>query len=230
MNPEVRQTELQALKARVAELESETAVEQADPGRWVPTTYYTTYHILSGMVLGMIGATASLLLNVIGSIMVRQHPLELIRVYLTFPLGEKALGLDGGFTLAAGCCLYLGTGMVFGIPFHLVLSRFYGRASVSRRFAVTTAMALGLWVLNYYGLLLWLQPLLTNRLSGADGRPWIVELVPMYVAASTHLVFGWTMLLIDRWGRFVPPNQYRGMPDNHERADRNARAPTIPQG
>lgn len=225
MNPEVRQRELRALKDRVATLESETAVEEADPTRWVPTKYYTTYHILSGMVLGMIGATASLLLNVIGSIMVRQHPLELIRVYLTFPLGEKALALDGGFTLAAGCCLYLGTGMVFGIPFHLVLSRFYRKASVSRRFAVTTTMALGLWVLNYYGLLLWLQPLL----EGTDGRPWIVELVPMYVAAATHLVFGWTMLAVDQWGRFVPPNRYAGVPESHEHIDHNARAPFVPE-
>ena len=56
MNREDRQRELRALKARVAALESETAIEEADPARWVPTTYYTTYHILAGMVLVVVVA------------------------------------------------------------------------------------------------------------------------------------------------------------------------------
>ena len=36
----------------------------------------------------------SLLFNVIGAPLAGKSPLELIRVYLTFPLGEKALELD----------------------------------------------------------------------------------------------------------------------------------------
>jgi hypothetical protein len=38
------------------------------------------------------------------------------------------------------------------------------------------------------------------------GGNWIVEQVPWYVAAFTHLVFGWAMLAVDQWGRFVPPS------------------------
>ena len=37
------------------------------------------------------GVQDALLVNVIGSLAVGQHPLKLIQVYLTFPLGEKAL-------------------------------------------------------------------------------------------------------------------------------------------
>ena len=46
-----------------------------------------------GFLLGLLGAMASLLFNVIGSLVAGKNPLELIRIYLTFPLGEKALRL-----------------------------------------------------------------------------------------------------------------------------------------
>ncbi len=199
MNREERLEELAALKQRVTSIEAELTVEAGGARQWAPESYYTTYHLLAGMVLGMVGAAASLLFNIIGSAMVERHPLDLIRVYLTFPLGEKALEVNSGFVLAAGCCLYLGTGMLLGIPFHLVLSRFFERSSVAKRFAVASALGVAVWLVNYYGILWWLQPLVVG------GRAWIVEMIPMYVAVLTHLVFGWTMLLVDNWGRFVPP-------------------------
>ena len=94
---------------------------EEEPGEWPPRHYYTAYHVLAGFVLGIFGACTSLLFNVVGSVLVGQHPLQLIRVYLTFPLGESALQTDSGLAVATGCCLYLGTGMLLGIPFHIVL-------------------------------------------------------------------------------------------------------------
>ncbi|MCG8405920.1 MAG: hypothetical protein MI923_12060 [Phycisphaerales bacterium] len=196
---EAKEAELRRLKAQISTLETELAYE-AETTAWVPKGYYTTYHMMAGMVLGLIAAAASLLLNVIGSAMVDNHPLELIRVYLTFPMGEKALELTSGFALAAGCCLYLATGMIGGIPFHMILSRFFSRSSTPVRFGVATILGLGVWVINFYGVLSWLQPLLI-------GGNWIVEKVPPFVAVVTHLVFGWTMLLVAQWGQFVPPVQ-----------------------
>jgi hypothetical protein len=146
------------------------------------------------------GATTSLLLNVVGSVLVGQHPLQLIRVYLTFPLGEAALSVDDGLTLAIGCCLYLGTGMLLGIPFHLVLSRMPPGSSFLNRFVVTSVLALAIWIINFYGALSWLQPMLF-------GGRWIVDLIPWWVAALTHLVFGWTMLIVEPFGRFIPYQQ-----------------------
>lgn len=189
---------LDDLREEVARLEAELAPRPITEPSWPPKTYYATYHLLAGMVLGLIGAASSLLFNIVGAAMVGKHPLELIRVYLTFPLGESALTLESGFALAAGCCLYLGTGMFGGIPFHMVLSRWFDRSPGMVRFVVTTVLAMGVWLINYYGVLAWLQPLLI-------GGNWIVEQVPVVVAVLTHLVFGWTMLLVDHWGRFVPP-------------------------
>lgn len=196
MDSEGKQQRLAALRAEVQRLESELAAEGGE-GQWPPHSYYTAYHVLAGFVLGMFGAAASLLVNVVGSLLVQQHPLKLIQVYLTVPLGESALHRQDGLTLAVGCCLYLGTGMILGIPFQLVLSRWFAGASFPIRLGVVTVMALGLWLVNYYLLLSWFQPLLF-------GGRWIVEQIPWWVAALTHLVFGWTMLLVQPLGTYIP--------------------------
>jgi hypothetical protein len=58
-------------------------------------------------------------------------------------------------------------------------------------------LSLGIWLVNFYVLLEHLQPALI-------GGNWIVEQVPWWVAALTHLVFGWTMALLYPYGVFVP--------------------------
>lgn len=198
MNQDERLAELASLRDRVARLEFDIASATQSDAPWPPHGYYTAYHVLAGMVLGLMGAASSLLFNIVGSAMVGQHPLELIRVYLTFPLGEQALGVESGFGLAAGCCLYLGTGMLLGIPFQLVLTRYCDRASFMRRFLVVSLLGIALWLLNFYGILYWIQPAIV-------GGRWIVERIPVLVAILTHLIFAWTMLLVSQWGRFTPP-------------------------
>jgi len=186
--------ELAQLRDRQAELEAELA--GSDPAEhWPPVGYYTAYHLVSGALLGMLAAGASLLFNIIGATMVGKHPLELIRVYLTFPMGETALAIDNSATLAIGCFLYLGAGIVFGALIQVVLTRWVKGPLGMRRFGVVSALAILLWLLNYYGILSWLQPLLF-------GGNWIVETIPIWVAAATHLVFGWSLLLLEPWGRF----------------------------
>lgn len=190
-----KQLEMERLMAEARRLEAELG-----PGAvssWPPRDYYMAFHVLAGILLGLVGAASSLLFNIVGSLLVGQHPLEIIRVYLTFPLGEDALTLESGVALGIGTCLYLVTGSLYGIAFHVVLSRWFETAPAPRRFLVATALGLGLWVVNFYGVLIWLQPLMFR---GA----WIVKLVPFWVAAVTHLVFAWTMLLVDQWGKFVP--------------------------
>ena len=197
-----KETELERLRARAAQLEAEIAKETAEKG-WRPSGYYTAYYATGGFVLGMFGAMASLLFNVVGAPIAGKTPLELIRVYLTFPLGEKALELSGsspgvyavgdGVILAIGCCLYLGTGMLLGIPVYLALTRFASKGGLFGRLLVATAVSLAIWAFNFYAVLSWLQPLLV----GGDPGNWITnpKFLPWWVAASTHVVFGWTIAL-----------------------------------
>lgn len=202
MNDDVKQRELAELRGRVERLERELETV-APPFR--PTGFYTGYYATTGFLLGSLAAAVSLMFNVVGSALFGRHPLEYIRTFLTFPLGEQALALEtgtksfavgDGLILAIGCCLYLGTGMLLGIPFQLMFAKLQ-RASLGQRFLAATALALTIWIVNFYGVLAWLQPALF-------GGNWIVERIPWWVAASTHLVFGWTMLLLAPLGMYQP--------------------------
>jgi hypothetical protein len=162
---------------------------------WQEPDFSAMLYAKSGLLLGALAGCVSLLMNVIGSVLwpaisgIEQHPLRLIQVYLTFPLGESALKLQSGGVLALGCLLYIGTGMLYGMLFETMIAYFVPRAGVSARLVFCSILGLFVWLLNFYCLLAWIQPLLL-------GGRWIVELTPWWVAALTHLAFGWTMALI----------------------------------
>ncbi|MFO0914308.1 MAG: hypothetical protein U0795_15215 [Pirellulales bacterium] len=194
---EAVERELSALRERIGQLETKLS---APPEHWQASDFYATYYATTGFFLGLFAAATSLLFNIVGASFVGKHPLELIKVYLTFPLKDAPLTgqMDSGVTLAMGCCLYLATGMLLGIPFQLVLTRFAGeRSTLGWRLLVATIMGIALWLINFYGILNWLQPLLF-------GGNWIVELIPWWVAALTHLVFAWTMAIIFPLGLYKP--------------------------
>ena len=168
---------------------------------WPEHGYNTARYAIAGLRLGIIAGCTSLILNVIGSILwptisgESQHPLRIILVYLTFPLGESALRLNTDALLPLGCLLYLGTGMLYGMLFELVFSYFLPNVGVRARLIAGSILALIVWTLNFYCLLAWVQPLLF-------GGRWIVDLIPWWVAALTHLVFGWTMALVYPLGTY----------------------------
>jgi hypothetical protein len=194
--------ELSELRSRVAQLEAEAAAEMA--GAAAPPWsrgFYLTYYATAGFFLGMIAALASLAFNVVGSSLVGQHPLQLIKVYLTFGLSERALDpqLSDGLVLIIGCCLYIATGMFLGIPFQIILTRFANGGGLPARLAIASFVAIVIWLINFYLVLSWLQPMLF-------GGNWIVDPkhLPVWVAVLTHLVFGWTMALVYPLGKFEP--------------------------
>lgn len=179
----------------IRELETTDDGEQAGAQRWPPREFYLLWHVVVGMTLGGIAALVSLAANAVGAPLFGEHPLQLIRVYLTFPMGESALTAGEGLVLTVGCLLYVLTGALYGIVFHLVMTLYFADASTLRRFWVASAIGLALWVGNFYLVLSWLQPLLL------DGD-WIVRMVPVWVGAATHLAFAWTLLAGESWGRF----------------------------
>jgi len=165
------------------------------PRVWQEPGYNPFHYAKVGLLLGIVAGCTSLVLNVIGSVLwpaisgEPQHPLRLIQVYLTFPFGESALELNSGFVLALGCVLYLVTGMLYGMLFVLAISYVLPRAGVGARLVACSILALVVWTVNFYVLLGWLQPLLL-------GGRWIAELIPWWVAALTHLLFGWTIAVL----------------------------------
>ena len=207
---EAKLQELETLKAHVERLEAEIATARAGPG-WRATGYYTTYYATAGFLLGSFGALASLLCNVVAAPLAGKSPLELIRVYLTFPLGGNALRLTEGqnvyaindrVIVAFGCCLYLATGMLLGIPVYMALTRFAATGGLVKRLIVASIVALLIWLVMFYGILSWLQPLLVE----GDPGNWITNTnyLPWWVAALTHLVFGCTIALLYPLGVYKP--------------------------
>ncbi len=204
---ETKQRELADLKHKITELEGEIADEiAAQP--WSAVGFYGVYYATTGFMIGTFAAAISLMVNMIGAPVAGKSPLELIRIFLTFPLGEKALQLSekgtqvyavsDGVILAIGCCLYLGTGMLLGVPFQMLLGR-YANDSLFKRIVISSILALGVWLLVFFGILSWLQPYLF-------GGNWITDpaVLPGWVAACTHLVFGWSMAFLYPLGRYIP--------------------------
>src|SRR5262245_44056498 len=90
--------------------------------------HLNVYHVIAGAVFGIFGGATSLLFNIIGALLINmRHPMMLIQVYLTFPWGESALLIENEFMVGMGCLLYLGTGMLLGVPVYLVLCRWFTR-------------------------------------------------------------------------------------------------------
>lgn len=206
----MRRDEIAAKKLRLAELQAEAARLEAEVdstefveavATWAKRGYYLTYYATAGFFLGMVAALVSLMFNIIGASVAGKDPLQLIRVYLTFGLGGQALdpAFDNGLALAMGCVLYIATGMLLGIVFHVILTRYAANAGLFGRLALASVVAVAVWLVNFYGLISWLQPLLF-------GGNWIVDnaQLPWWVALATHLVFGWTMAVIYPWGLFHP--------------------------
>jgi hypothetical protein len=122
-----REARLVRLREEAARLEAEIDAERFGraAGEWARRGYYLTYYATAGFFLGMVGALVSLVFNIAGASIAGKDPLQLIRVYLTFGMGDKALdpAFDNGLALAMGCVLYIATGMLLGIVFQVVLSR-----------------------------------------------------------------------------------------------------------
>ncbi len=207
---EAKLQELEALKLKVEQLESEILTARSGPG-WRATGYYSAYYATAGFLLGSLGAIVSLVFNLVGAPLAGKSPLELIRVYLTFPLGDKALQLTQGqntfavndrVIVAFGICLYLATGMLLGIPIYMALARFAATGSLIKRLVVASIVSLLIWAVMFYGILSWLQPLLVE----GDPGNWITNTayLPWWVAAATHLVFGWTIALLYPLGEYHP--------------------------
>ena len=128
MDAESRQRQIQDHLEAIRALERQEEQERRAEG-WPPSGFYTLWHVVFGIVLGGLGAMVSLIANVVGAPLFGRRPLDLIRVYLTFPMGERALTMDSGLVLTAGCLLYLVTGALFGVLLHLVLRRLLAEGS-----------------------------------------------------------------------------------------------------
>ncbi len=187
--------ELQAeTSALLSTIDKESATKRPDES-WPPKTFYWWYHITTGSILGGFGAIASLFFNIVGSVIFDKSPFELIKIFMTFPMGGSALTSNSETVLIIGIILYIVTGSFYGVIFEVIMARYFKTASKGSRVIAAMGIGVAIWIINFYGILSWLQPMLF------DGN-WILQMIPFWVALLTHLVFALTMVLIGEWGHF----------------------------
>lgn len=186
----------------ISELESRLrAIGEPPPASaahpWPPPGFYLTFYVVVGAILGILGSLASFLFNVFGSLMVDQDPYRILRVFGTVFLGQEALTTDNLNFFMLVAVVHFSVGAMAGAVFHVVVNRYFPDASGARQVGLGAAYGVLMWIVNFYLVLWWLEPALV-------GRAYVLELMPVWVAALTHIVYGVTLGLLQPLGRFTP--------------------------
>lgn len=190
--------QIDAHRAKIAELEAELAANggASAAATWPPQGFYLTYYIVAGAILGILGSLTSFLFNVFGSLLMDQDPYYFLRVYGTVFLGEDALKTSDLNFFMLVAVVHFSVGALAGAVFHVWINRF-GPEAARLQIAAGAVYGLVMWVVNFYLVLPWLEPALV-------GQAYVLQLMPAWVAALTHVVFGLTLGILQPLGRFVP--------------------------
>ena len=173
--------EIERHRQAIADLEASLS----EVKRW-PVGFYLTFYVVAGMVLGIMGALTSFIFNIVGSLIVAQDPMKILRVLGTFIIGPEALTTQNLNFLMFVLIFHFSVGAVAGAVFQVMVSRYFSDRPLGHKILLSGAFGLALWIISFYGIISWLQPLLV-------GKAYILEMMPLSVAASTHLVYGLTL-------------------------------------
>jgi hypothetical protein len=208
MNEQELLLQIEAHRRAIEELEARLQRLSTGNRSWVPGGFYTSYYVLMGLILGLLAAWVSLAFNVVGALISGLEPLKLIRVYATFFDGENALATtQGGMMFVVALMLHSATGAVVGAPLHVVYSRFFSGHTVGRRLLNGVWLGIVMWIVNFYLLLSWVQPLVLDWLGVAGAHEaFILREIPFWVAAVTHICFTVTMLVMQPYWSFDARN------------------------
>ena len=140
-----------------------------------------------GSVAGFLGAITCLICNIAGAIVLGVEPLRLLRIYATILEGRRALDISRADFFIAAFTLHLVTGILFGTIFALGARKFC--AGLHRYIVAGAGYGIAIWLVNFYGVLSWFQPLL-------HGTAFILTEIPVAVAVLTHISYGLTVALV----------------------------------
>lgn len=195
--------EIAEQRATLARLEKELREEIESEGsgapsakEWPPRGFYLTYYVVAGLMLGVLGSLTSFLVNVLGSLLVEQDPLLFLRVYGTVFLGPDALTTSDLNFFMLVAVVHFSVGAIGGAVYHVFVNAFWpDRTDV--QIAVGAGYGLLMWAVNFYVVILWLQ-------TSVFGHAYVLDLMPVWVAILTHVVYGLTLGVLQPLGRFVP--------------------------
>ena len=181
---------------RAAIIDLEAQLREPVTHSWPPVGFYLTFYIVAGATIGILGSVTSFAFNVLGSLLVKQDPLLFLRVYGTVFLGAKALTTDDLNFFMLVAVVHFSVGASAGAVFQVFISRFVPDRP-ALQIVLGGVYGLLMWVVNFYLIITWLQPRLV-------GQAYVLELMPIWIAALTHLIYGLTLGVLQPLGRFVP--------------------------
>lgn len=184
--------EIEKHRRAIAELEAKLEPKKT----WPPTGFYGTFYVVAGLILGVLGGLTSFLFNIIGSMIVAQDPMKILRVFGTFFIGEEALTTANLNFLMLVLLVHFTVAAVGGALFHVGVNRYFAGASLGRKILLSGVFGILLWIINFYAIISWLQPLLV-------GQAYILQMMPFWVAILTHLIYGLTLGILQPLGMFV---------------------------
>jgi hypothetical protein len=186
--------EIQRHRSALIALESQLA--EPATTHWPPVGFYLTFYVVAGTTIGILGSLTSFIFHVLGSLMVNQDPLMFLRVYGTVFLGPWALTTDDLNFFMLVAVVHFSLGAIAGAVFHVLVNRFVPDRT-GLQIGLGVLYGLLMWIVNFYLILSWLQPRLV-------GEAFVLELMPAWIAALTHVIYGLTLGLLQPLGRFVP--------------------------
>jgi hypothetical protein len=189
--------EIERHRSAIVTLEAQLQVPAT--ASWPPVGFYLTFYVVAGMILGILGSVTSFAFHVVGSLLVNQDPLLFLRVYGTFFLGAAALTTDDLNFFMLVAIVHFSVGASAGAVFQVFIGR-YGPTRWSAQILLGGLYGLLMWVVNFFFVISWLQPMLV-------GKAYVLELMPIWVGACTHVIYGLTLGVLQPIGRFVPYRQ-----------------------
>lgn len=148
----------------------------------------TLYFATIGAFAGYLGSVVILGADIASARLMGFAPFMFLRYYATIREGPDALLMTSRSFLLNAILMHLAVGSALGAIFVLIVS---GRDI--QRFTHYLAAGIGfglcVWFINFYLLLSWIQPLV-------NGKSYILENIPWWVAAVTHALYGITVALV----------------------------------
>jgi hypothetical protein len=147
------------------------------------------YFATVGLIAGFFASLTKLVANMIGASLLDLEPTKLLRVYATLKEGPDAMIASNGISLTETFLMHLGVGSALGAVFLLFMTRRDHIPAFKSFLLEGMVYGLAVWITSFYLVLIWLQPLI-------DGKAYIVNSIPWWVAMGSHAVYGCTVGLV----------------------------------
>jgi hypothetical protein len=165
-------------------------IKKLESSLWaIEKQWRAMYYGTIGAVAGFLASLIMMGADIVSARMMGFAPFILLRYYETLREGPTALLMTSWTFFLNAVLMHLALGSAFGAIFVLIVSGRKKFQQFSRYVAAGIVFGLAIWIFNFYFLFSWIQPLI-------NGKEYILDNIPWWIAAGTHAVFGLSVALV----------------------------------